>query len=77
MNAIQILQLTVAIVTMSLLYRFTEERREPSLGLLCPVAYTEGKTNVGLFIYGIFSVVLFWLGLLSSGDVSGFEYFQF
>lgn len=77
MNAIQILQLTVAIVTMSLLYRLTEERREPSLGLLCPVAYTEGKTNVGLFIYGIFAVVLFWLGLLSSGDVSGFEYFQF
>ena len=77
MNTIQILQLTVAIVTMSLLYRLTEERREPSLGLLCPVAYTEGKTNVGLFIYGIFAVVLFWLGLLSSGDVSGFEYFQF
>ena len=77
MNTIQILQLTVAIVTMSLLYRLTEERREPSLGLLCPVARTEGKTNVGLFIYGIFAVVLFWLGLLSSGDVSGFEYFQF
>ena len=77
MNAIQILQLAVAIVTMSLLYRLTEERRESPLGRLCPVARTEGKTNVGLFIYGIFAVVLFWLGLLSSGDVSGFEYFQF
>ncbi len=77
MNAIQILQLAVAIVTMSLLYRLTEERRESPLGRLCPVARTEGKTNVGLFIYGIFAVVLFWLGLLSSGDISGFEYFQF
>ncbi len=76
-DAIQLLQLTVAIVTMSLLYRLTEERREQPQGRLCAVVRTEGKTNVGLFIYGIFAVGLFWLGLLSSGDISGFEYFQF
>ena len=76
MSAGQILQLAVILAAMTLLYRLTEERpgRE---GRLCAAVRTDARENAALFVYGILAVALFWLALLSSGDVSGFEYFQF
>lgn len=78
MSPAQIFQLTVAIAAMVFLYRLTAERRERQEGgLLTSAARTGEGTNVVVFVYGILAVALFWLALISSGDISGFEYFQF
>lgn len=41
--------------------------------------FTEGTyvQNLSVYIYTIVAIMLFWLALLATGDVSAFQYFQF
>ncbi len=77
MSTRQILYLAVVIAAMALLYRLTAEGREKREVGLSGSLVREERTNIALFVYGILAIALFWLALLSAGDVSGFEYFQF
>ena len=77
MSTRQILYLAAVITAMALLYRLTAEGREKREVGLSGSLVREERTNIALFVYGILAIALFWLALLSAGDVSGFEYFQF
>ena len=77
MSTRQILYLAAVIAAMALLYRLTAEGREKREVGLSGSLVREERTNIALFVYGILAIALFWLALLSAGDVSGFEYFQF
>ena len=73
MNGLQIIQLTIFIVAMALIYKLPQESKNEEL----PLAKENTAVNMGLFIYGILAIMLCWLGLLAMGDSSAFQYFQF
>ncbi len=74
MNSLQILQLLVFIVAMSLLYKLPGQEKEERLPLC---GERVQALNISLVIYGIFAISLCWFALLANSDVSGFQYFQF
>lgn len=73
MSALQILQLSVFIVAMALIYKLPQNDKSDTL----PLAKENTAINLGAFIYGATAILLCWLGLLAMGDSSAFQYFQF
>lgn len=71
-NTLQIIQLAVFIVAMVAIYHLPQEQQET-----LPLGDNVTAVKPMLFIYGIIAVGLCWFGLLSMGDASTFQYFQF
>lgn len=72
MSALQLIQLAVFIAGMVAIYHLPQEGQ----GTL-PLKNKVTAVNPTLFVYGIIAVAVCWLGLLSIGDASAFQYFQF
>lgn len=62
-------RLIAVLVTMGLLYRFTDGTQTQLQGRDMQITAT--------YVYGIVAVALFWLAFVADSDVSGFMYFQF
>lgn len=74
MDVSQLLQLFIFIVGMAAIYKLTLEPSDGNLPLAEAKSYA---LNMSVFIYGITAIMLCWIGLLSMGDSSAFQYFQF
>ena len=81
MDTLQLLQVIVSVLVMAMLYKFT---REPQKKESLPVSGSLGNTvsvpwimDVHVYVYAILVIVLCWLALIASSDVSSFAYFQF
>lgn len=78
MSVENILQLVVFLVAMALIYYLPLESKKPQLQLRQGLgAERASSQNMAVFVYGVITVALCWLALLSMGDVSAFRYFQF
>ncbi len=73
MSWLQLIQLVAFIAAMIMIYRLPQTKNGNSL----PLARSAVAVDTAVFAYGILAVALCWLGLLSMGDMSAFQYFQF
>lgn len=72
-----LLQLIVSFVGMAVICRLTLEKPAPE-----PLSAPQGKAAVGqpayaALLFGVLTIALCWVALITGSDVSGFAYFQF
>lgn len=72
MSSLQIIQLAVFLVAMTAIYKLPQEKENA-----LPLAEAGTAVTMGVFIYGIFAVMLCWFAFAAMGDASAFQYFQF
>lgn len=72
MGILQIIQLVVFLVLIAAIYQLPQEK-ETAL----PLTDAGTAVTMGVFIYGIFAVMLCWFAFAAMGDTSAFQYFQF
>ena len=77
MSMTDLLQLIVSFVGMAVICRLTLEKPAPE-----PLSAPQGKAAVGqpayaALLFGVLTIALCWVALITGSDVSGFAYFQF
>jgi len=75
-----VMQITLSIAAMCLIYNFGEfNGRLSENKTFSALSAGEGEyvRRLSVYIYAVAAIALCWLALLSSGDVSSFQYFQF
>ena len=77
MSMTDLLQLIVSFVGMAVICRLTLEKPAPE-----PLSAPQGKVAVGqpayaALLFGVLTIALCWVALITGSDVSGFAYFQF
>lgn len=77
MSMTDLLQLIVSFVGMAVICRLTLEKPAPE-----PLSVPQGKAAVGqpayaALLFGVLTIALCWVALITGSDVSGFAYFQF
>ena len=78
MNTAKLLQLLVSFIGMAVIYRLTLARQKPDLAPLSAERTAAFDTTAyAVFVFGVLTVAVCWVALLTGSDVSGFAYFQF
>ena len=81
-NTMQLLQIIVIFVAGIFIYQlagreYSGEQACEACDLPAALIKKRQMTTVAIYIFGILAIASFWLALISTGDTSAFQYFQF